>query len=85
MLLRFETVGTEQLQTALSLGSVETSLRALEQLEHIVYDDGLQINLVLVVQILRAKLDLQTIEISYNSPPGLECAETNLGHVHLRV
>ena len=49
LLLRFEPVGTEQLQTALSLGGVETSFRALEQLEHIVYDDGLQVNLVLVV------------------------------------
>ena len=49
MLLRFESVGTEQLQTASGLGRVETSFRALEKLEHIVYDDGLQIHLVLVV------------------------------------
>ena len=48
-LLCLESVGTEQLQTALSLGTVETGIRALEQLEHIVDDDGLQINLVLVV------------------------------------
>ena len=49
LLLRFEFVGTEQLQTAGGLGRVETSLRTLEKLEHIVYDDGLQVNLVLVV------------------------------------
>jgi hypothetical protein len=54
----FESVGTEQFQTALSFSRVKTSIRTLEKLEHIVYDDGLQINLVLVVQILRTKLDL---------------------------
>ena len=58
LLLSLKSVRTEQLQTALSLGRVETSIRTLEKLEHIVDDDGLQVNLVLVVQILRAKLDL---------------------------
>lgn len=61
LLLRFKSVGTEQFQTAYSLGSVKTLIRALQEFEHIVDNDGLQINLVLVVQILRAKLNLRKI------------------------
>lgn len=59
LLLGFELVGTEQLETALSFSGIETLLSALKELEDIVDHDSLQIDLVLVVKVLRGELNLQ--------------------------
>ena len=58
MLLRFKSVGAKKLETTGGLCRVETSIRALQELEDVVDDDSFQIDLVLVVQVLRAQLDL---------------------------
>ena len=58
LLPRFELVGPEDLKTAASLFLVETLVVTLKELEDIVVDDGLEVDLFLIVQILRAKLDL---------------------------
>lgn len=58
LLLDLELVGAEQLETALSLLYGETVLVALEQLEDVVDDDGLEVDLFLIVQVLRLELDL---------------------------
>ena len=49
LLLRLQSVRTEQLDTTSRLGAVQTRFRTLQQLEDVIYNDGLQIDLVLVV------------------------------------
>ena len=86
LFFRLELVGPEEFESTLCLLFRQTLLRALEQLEHIVYDDGLQINLVLVVQILRAKLDLRRSAVSSDDQGDDGVAsEAYLGHVHFRI
>ena len=85
LLLRLQSVRTEKLETASRLGTIQTRFCALQQLKHIVYDDGLQINLVFVVQILRAKLDLQNDAISLPVDRYNTSTEAYLGHIHFRI
>ena len=49
LLLILQLVRTEQLDTTSRLGAVQTRFCTLQQFEDIVDDDGLQIDLVLVV------------------------------------
>ena len=49
LLLRLQSVRTEQLDTTSRLGAVQTRFLTLQQLEDVIYNDGLQIDLVLVV------------------------------------
>lgn len=58
LLLGFELVRTEETKTALSLVGGETLLRALEQSEDILNDDGLEVDLLLVVEVFGLELDL---------------------------
>jgi len=53
-----ELVGTEELETTLRLGGGQTLFRALEELEDVFNDNGLEIDLLLVVEILGRQLDL---------------------------
>jgi hypothetical protein len=52
LLLGFEPVGTKEFEAALSLFLGETLLVTLEEGEDIVENDGLEVDLVLVVEIL---------------------------------
>ena len=63
LLLRFELVRTENVVTALRLFSVETLIVALEELEDIVDDDGLKIDLFLVIKVLGLELNLRHVDI----------------------
>ncbi len=58
LLLALEPVGTEKLETAGSLVVGKTVLVALKQLEDIVDNDGLKVDLLLVVEVLSLELDL---------------------------
>ena len=58
LFFRFELVRPEDLKTAASLFLVKTLVVTLQELEDIVYDDGLEVDLFLSIQILRAKLGL---------------------------
>ena len=59
LLLRLELVGTKNLKTAHSFLVGKTLFRALEKFEHILNHDGLQINLLLVVEVLGLELNLR--------------------------
>jgi hypothetical protein len=58
LLLSLELVGTEDTQTARSLVFAQTSIVALEELEDIIDNDGLEVDLLLVVQILSLEFNL---------------------------
>ena len=62
LLLRLEPVGAEKFETAGSLRRFETLVVTLQELEDVVDDDRLEVDLVLVVKIFRAKLDLRLDE-----------------------
>ena len=57
-LLLLELVGTEDSDTALSLGIGETIPVALKELEDLLHDNVLDVHLVLVVEIGSGELDL---------------------------
>jgi hypothetical protein len=57
LFLDLELVGAEELDTAEGLFLGETVVVALEQLEDVVDNDGLQVDFFFVVQILRFELD----------------------------
>ncbi len=59
LLLRFKSVGTEQLKTTQGFVRSETVLIALKEFEDIVDDNSLQIYFFLVVEVLCLQLDLQ--------------------------
>ena len=63
LLLRLELVGTKDLEATGNLLIGETAVVALKQLEDIVDDDGLKVNLFLIVQVLGAKLDLGHVDV----------------------
>jgi len=58
LFLDLELIGAEKLETALGLLYGETVLVALEELEDVVDDDGLKVNLFLIIQVLRLELNL---------------------------
>ena len=58
LLLALELVGAEELETAVGLLVSQTVLVALEQLEDVIDDDGLEVDLLLVVEVLGLELDL---------------------------
>lgn len=58
LLLGLELVGTEKTETAGGLLISKTVLRALEELEDVLDDDSLEVDLLLVVKILRLELNL---------------------------
>ena len=71
MLLRLELVGPEDLEATLGLFIVETLRGALKELEHVLDNDCLEVDLVLVVQILRLQLDLQAAgKLEYGNRAG---------------
>ena len=51
LLLGLEPVGTKKTETTCSLFAIKTLIVALEELEHIINDDGFKVNLFLVVEI----------------------------------
>jgi len=59
LLLRFELVWTENVKTAGSFLVGKTFLRAFKKFEHILNHDGLQVNLLLVVEVLSLELNLR--------------------------
>lgn len=59
LVLLLELVGAEELNTTVGLLKSETLIGTLQELEHVVEDDGLQVNLFLVVEILGLQLDLE--------------------------
>lgn len=63
LLLNLELVGAKKLETAVGLFCGETILVALEELEDVVDDDGLEVDLFLIVQVLRLELDLSYYEL----------------------
>ena len=58
LFFRFKLVGTENLNTAGSLFFSQTFTVALEELEDVLDGDGLDVDLLLVVQVLGLELDL---------------------------
>ena len=60
LLLALELVGAEKFETAIGLVISKTGLVALKELEDVVDNDGLEVDLLLVVQILGLELDLGT-------------------------
>ena len=58
LLLALELVGAEKFETTGGLVVGETVLIALEELEDVVDDDGLKVDLLLVVEVLSLELDL---------------------------
>lgn len=58
LFLGFQPVGTKELETALSLGFGEAVIGALEERKNVIEDDGFEINLVLVVEILGFEFNL---------------------------
>lgn len=67
LLLTLEFVGTEDLETAVSLLGSKTVLLALEELEDIFDNDGLEVNLFLVVEVLSLQFDLESGRVSRRS------------------
>jgi hypothetical protein len=65
LLLRLELVGTKEFQTTLGLFRRKTVIVTLKQFEDIVDNDGLQINLFLVVEVLCLQLDLHRDQYAY--------------------
>ena len=59
LLLVLELVGTENLEAAGSLLAGKTLVVALEELEDVLDGDGLDVDLLLVVQVLGFELDLR--------------------------
>ena len=58
LLLALELVGAEKFETAIGFVISKTGLVALKELEDVVDNDGLEVDLLLVVQILGLELDL---------------------------
>ena len=58
LLLALELVGAEKFETTGGLVVGETVLIALEELEDVIDDDGLEIDLLLVVEVLSLELNL---------------------------
>ena len=58
MLLSLEPVGAETFETAVGLVVIRTVLVTLKQLEDIIDDDGLEVDLLLVVEVVGFGLDL---------------------------
>lgn len=63
LLLMLELVRTEEAQTALCLRVVETVLGRLEESEDVLDDDGLEVDLLLVIEIFGLELDLMEVKI----------------------
>lgn len=63
LLLTLEFVGAEQFQTTSGFLPSETLLRALEKLEDVINDDGLQVDLLLIVQVLGRELNLRKTRV----------------------
>ena len=63
MFFALELVRAEQLETTLGLLFCQTLVVALKELEDILHDDGLEVNLFLVVEILRTQLDLRHVHL----------------------
>lgn len=59
LLIPLELVGAEKLQTTRSLSARQTLLIALDRLEEILADEGVEDDLVLVVQVLGGALNLR--------------------------
>lgn len=60
MFLTLKFVGTEKLKTAVGLLVSQTFLVALKQLEDVIDDNGLKIDLLLVVKIFGLELNLRS-------------------------
>ena len=58
LLFTLELVGAKEVETTLGFFRVETLFRALEKFEHIVDNDGLKIDLLLVVEVFSRELNL---------------------------
>ena len=58
LLLALELVGAEKFETTGGLVVGETVLIALEELEDVIDDDGLEVDLLLVVEVLSLELNL---------------------------
>lgn len=58
LFLALELVRTEKTDTTLRLFVRETLVVALKELEDIIDDDGLEVDLLLVVEVFRLELDL---------------------------
>jgi hypothetical protein len=84
LLLGLQLVGTENAETAGGLLAGKTILRRLEEREDVVDDNGLQVDLLLVVQVLSLKLDLENATCQRHGRNDTR-AETNLRHVDLGV
>lgn len=63
LLLGLELVGPEDLDAALGLLGGEASLVTLQQLEHVLDDDVLEIHLFSIVKILGLELDLGHVDV----------------------
>ena len=62
LLLTLELVGAEKFETAVGFVISKTGLVALKKLEDIVDNDGLEVDLLLVVEVLGLELDLRAGE-----------------------
>ena len=85
LLVTLQLVGAKELDTTSSLGVVQPRFCTLQQFEDVINHDGLQIDLVLIIKVLRTKLDLKTSSVSSTRPLQIVAEVANLGHVHLRV
>ena len=63
MFFALELVRAEQLETTLGFLFCQTLVVALKELEDILHDDGLEVDLFLVVEILRSQLNLRHIHL----------------------
>ena len=57
MLFGLELVRAEEFETTAGFLVGETALGTLEELEHVLHDNGLEVDFLLVVQVLGAKLN----------------------------
>jgi hypothetical protein len=68
LLLALQLVGAKELKTTGSLVRGKTVLVALEELEHVLDDDGLKVDLLLIVEVLSLELDLCAVSDKGRKP-----------------
>jgi hypothetical protein len=83
LLLALELVRAKETKTALNLSGVETTLRALKQSEDVLENDGLKVDLLLIVEVLCLEFDLKFVVSRCSG--NMNRKKTHLSHVDLGV
>ena len=85
LLLLFELVGTKEAETTVGFLRVETFFGTLKEGEDVLDDDGLEVDLLLVVEVLGLELNLRKRQVSIAPRGQVDSGKTYLGHVNLGV